>query len=87
MKYQEAIEWIEANKHLVGTKTEDNFSIGDLVVVPAKPEDQNSFLKAFVFNRNKESSLIPFIYGELEVWAIDTYHLETCGLLIYKQMA
>lgn len=87
MTYKEAFDWIEANKNLIGTNTEKDMLIGDLVAVPVDANHRDAFMRSYVLNRNKVSSLIPYVNEELVVWAIDTYHLETSGVLFYKQMA
>lgn len=87
MTYKEALEWIEANKQLIGTKTEKDMLIGDLVAVPVNEAHRDAFMQSYVLNRNKITSLIPYVNEDLEIWAIDTYHMETSGVLFYKHMA
>ena len=86
MTYKEALEWIEANKNLIGTKTEKDMMIGDLVAVPVDTAHRDAFMRSYVLNRNKVASLMPYTNEELEVWAIDTYHMENSGVLFYKKM-
>lgn len=87
MTYKEALEWIEANKHLVGTKTEKGLFIGELVAVPINPGDRESFLRSYVLNRNSDISLFPFVGDDMEVWAIDTNRLTPNGVLLFKKLA
>ena len=87
MTYKEAIDWIKANKNLIGTKTENDLLLGDLVAVPTNSNEQEVFLRSYVLNRNGVASIIPYVNSDLEVWAIDTYHLETSGVLFYKKLA
>ena len=87
MTHKEALEWIEANKHLIGTETEKGMFIGALVPVPVSPRERESFLREFVFNRHFETSTIPFIGDDLEVWAIDTNRITPNGVLLYKKVA
>ena len=82
MTYKAALDWIETNKHLIGTELEKGMYIGDLVAVPVNSKNRESFLRAYVINRNSEVSIIPFIGDEMEVWAIDTN-----GVLLYKRLA
>ena len=87
MTYNEAFNWIEAKKHLIGTETEKGMLIGDLVAVPVDSSARESFLRAYVLNRNSEASIIPFIGDDMEVWAIDTNRLTPNGVLLYKRLA
>ena len=67
MTYQAAIDWIEANKHLIGTETEKGMYIGDLVAVPVDSNNRESYLRSYILDRNPETSIIPFIGGDMEV--------------------
>lgn len=73
MTYKEAFDWIEANKNLIGTKTEKDLLIGDLVAVPTNSHEREVFLRSYVINRNGLASIIPYVNSDLEVWAIDTF--------------
>jgi len=87
MTYKEAFDWIKANKNLIGTKTEKDLLIGDLVAVPTNSHEREVFLRSYVINRNGVASIIPYVNSDLEVWAIDTFALETKNLLFYKKLA
>lgn len=87
MTYKEAFEWIETNKNLIGTKTDKDFLIGDLIAVPVNEGQQKTFLRTFVLTRNKFASVIPYANSEMEVWAIDTNILETRNVFLYKKLA
>jgi len=88
MTYQAALEWIEGNKHLIGTVTEKGMYIGDLVAVPvSSTSDHEAFLKNYVLNRNADFSIMPFIGDDMEVWAIDTKRLTPNGVFLYKRLA
>lgn len=87
MTYKQALEWIEANKQLIGTETEKGMKIGELVAVPVDPKDKEAFIRSYIFNKNNGITVLPYTNGELEVWAIDTDRLKPNGMLLYKQMA
>lgn len=87
MTYKEALEWIETNKHLVGTETDKGMFIGELVAVPVNPSDRESFLRSYVRNRDSGVSVFPFVGDEMEVWAIDTNRLTQKGVLLFKRLA
>ena len=61
--------------------------IGALVAVPVNTPDRDAFMRAYVLNRHSDELVIPYTKGELEVWAIDAYHMETSGVLFYKKLA
>lgn len=86
MTYKQAEEWIEANKQLIGTETEKGMVIGDLIAVPANASDQEVFLRSYVLSRQWEVSIIPFLNGEMEVWAIDTERITRDRVLLHKTM-
>lgn len=87
MTYKEALEWMEANKHLVGTETEKGMFIEELVAVPVNPSDRESFLRSYVLNRDSEVSVFPYVGDDMEVWAIDTNRLTPNGVLLFKKLA
>lgn len=86
MTYKQAEEWIEANKQLIGTETEKGMVIGDLVAVPVNASDQEVFLRSYILSRQWEDSIIPFLNGEMEVWAIDTDCITRDRVLLHKTM-
>ena len=86
MTYKEAFDWIEAHKNLIGTKTDKDMLICDLVAVPVNEVQRNAFLRTYVLTRNKVTSVIPFVKSNFEVWAIDTYLLETRNVFLYKKL-
>ena len=86
MTYKEAFDWIEANKKLIGTKTEKDLLIGDLVAVPTNSHEREVFLRFYVINRNGVACIIPYVNSDLEIWAVDTFALETKNLLFYKKL-
>lgn len=86
MTYKQAEEWIEANKQLIGTETDKGMVIGDLVAVPVNASDQEEFLRSYVLGRQWKVSIIPFLSGEMEVWAIDTDRITRDRVLLHKTM-
>lgn len=86
MTYKQAEEWIEANKQLIGTETDKGMVIGDLVAVPVNASDQEEFLRSYVLGRQWKVSIIPFLNGEMEVWAIDTERITRDRVLLHKTM-
>ena len=87
MTYKEAFDRIEANKKLIGSKTDKNLLIDDLVAVPTNSHEREVFLRSYVINRNRVACIVPYVNSDLEVWAIDTFALETKNLLFYKKLA
>lgn len=87
MTYEKALEWIEANKKLIGTETEKGMYIGDLVAVPVNLTERENFLRTYVLNRGKNASIIPVRGDDFSVWGIDTNRLTPNGVLLYKILA
>lgn len=86
MTYKQAKEWIDANKMLIGTETEKGMVIGDLVAVPVNANDQEKFLRSYILSKQWEVSIIPFLDGEMEVWAIDSDRITRDRVLLHKTM-
>ena len=61
--------------------------IGDLLAVPVNEVQRNAFLRTYVLTRNKVISVMPYANSEMEVWAVDTYILETRNVFLYKKLA
>lgn len=87
MTYKQAIDWIEANKHLIGTEIEKGVVIGDIVAVPVDLKDREVFLRSYLFNLKSAVSAVPYTNGELEVWAIDTNRISRDNVLLHKKLA
>lgn len=87
MSYEQAVDWIETNKHLIGKEIEKGMVIGDLVAVPVDSDDREAFLHSYIFNLNRDIITIPNTNGELEVWAIDTDRIRRNNVLLYKMIA
>ena len=86
MKYDEAIKLKEANKKLVGTIDEKGFIIGDILIVPSDKKKRNVFFRSYLINHDSNMAIFPFKDADVEVWAIDTKHLEDANILFYNKL-
>ena len=87
MTYKEAQEWIESNKHLIGTVSEKGVVYRDLVIVPSDDLEREGFLRNYILSYNNQEAIIPYIGSDLQVWAIDTDLIRTNNLLFYSKLA
>ena len=86
MTYEEAMAVVEKNKNLIGTTTEKNFVIGDIAIVPSDEANRNSFFRYYVITRDWRRGILPYINGDMRVWAIDTYHLIKNNVLFFNDI-
>lgn len=87
MTYQDALKVVNNKGHLIGTSDDDQFIIGDIAIIPANEIDRNNFFKNYVITQNWRTSIIPYLDGQMMVWAIDTYHLNKDNILFYKDIS
>ena len=87
MTYEEALTVVEKNKDLIGTTTEKNFVIGDIAIVPSDEVNRNSFFRYYVITRDWRTGILPYINGDMRVWAIDTYHMTKNHVLFYNDIS
>ena len=69
MKYQEAIEIANANKHLIG-KTWKGARIEDVIIVPANQEGREDYWRLYRRKYDSHQSIAPFVYGDVEILII-----------------
>lgn len=87
MIYSEAIGWKNDNRNLIGTKDEKGFVVSDLVIVPSNPTDREVFLRQYLFSVDKESAILPYINGDVQVWSVDLGRFERYSILFYNVLA
>lgn len=87
MTYEEALAVVEKTKDMIGTTAEKNFVIGDIAIVPSDEANRNSFFRYYVMTRDWRTCILPYINGDMRVWAIDTYHLEKNHVLFYNDIS
>ena len=86
MNYNEALKVKESNSGLIGTKDEKGFTTTNIIIVPSNSQNQDRFLKSFLWNCNAEIAIQPYINEDLEVWAIDEIYLKNANLLMHKSL-
>lgn len=83
MKYEEAKRLIEQHQNDLGKINNKGFKITRIIIVPQNSIDRDQFLKAFLYNGNANSTILPYRNKEVEVWAIDEEHLKNAGVLFF----
>ena len=86
MKYEDALKLKEESKLLIGTKDSKGFTIGEIIIVPSNEEERNAFLNSCILDYDFESAIIPYIDGELEVWALDLDYLKKANIVFYNKL-
>lgn len=86
MTYYEALVFIEENGSLVGEVNEKGFVVSQLIIVPKNIELRKTYLSNFLHTPNHylEESLLE--NQEVEVWAVDTTHLDKANILFYNKL-
>ena len=84
MTFNQALEIISRNKKLIGTVTEKDLFIDQLLVVPTDEKMRDQFIHSLLFTRDPQQSIAPFIGSDVEVWATNTEYLFKQNLLFYK---
>ncbi len=87
MTYNEAVVWRENNLDRIGKVDEKGFIVNDLFIVPATEIDKDAFFRAYLYSRDKDAALSPFIHKDVQVWAVDLVHLRESNILFYDIIA
>lgn len=87
MTYSNAIQWKEEHLNLIGTTDKKGFIVSDLIIVPANAQDQNTFIKNYLFTDNKDSAIVPYMSKDVQVWSVDLNRVETHNILFYNILA
>lgn len=86
MTYQEALDFIRTHKHLIGTVDEKGFVVSQLVIVPNDKTIREEFLSQFAINPNFKLDESLMVNNVVEVWSVDTTHLESANILFYNKL-
>lgn len=87
MTYEEALILKKQKSNLIGTVDEKGFTIGEILIVPTNEKSRNDFFMSYLLNRNADMSIESFINEPMELWAIDTKHLEEANVLFYNKLS
>lgn len=83
MTFPEALQLIERKKSIVGTTTEKGLLIDLILVVPTDEQKKKEFVVRLLSTRNPQQSIVPYINGDVEVWATNSDYLYKQNLMIY----
>lgn len=86
MTYQEALDFINKNEQLIGTSNEKGFVVSQLMIVPVDKTIRDEFLTQFAINPNFKLNESLLVNNEVEVWSVDTTHLERANVLFYNKL-
>lgn len=87
MTYAEALQWKEKHENLVGSTDGKDFVVTELVIVPSDPKNQEIFLRNYLLSKNKEKTILPYLPGDVQVWAVDWRLLDKQGFSLYRVLA
>ena len=87
MTYEEALILKRQKSNLIGTVDEKGFTIGEILIVPTNEKSRNDFFMSYLLSRNADISIESFIDEPMELWAIDTKHLEEANVLFYNKLS
>lgn len=84
MKYIDATIARRSYLNLIGTRDENRLVIDDIVIAPADVNEQLHFIKKLLCGYNNEAAIRPYLNEDVQLWAIDKYHLKKDGIFAYK---
>lgn len=87
MTYREALKYVEENKYRIGTIDEKDFVVSQLLIVPVDKNFRDSYLSNFLQSPHYRIDSSVLEGHEVEVWAVDTSHLESANILFYNKLA
>lgn len=87
MTYSDAKQWRDEHLHLIGTIDKKGFVVSDLVIVPANDQDREVYLRTYLYSKNKDNAIIPYMNRDVQVWSVDLERLETHNILFYNVLA
>ena len=87
MTYKDALKYVEDNKYRIGTVDEKDFIVSQLLIVPADKDFRESYLSDFFQSPHYRIDSSALDGLEVEVWAIDTSHLDNANVLFYNKLA
>ena len=85
MKYQQAKIFISEHGDMIGTTNPTGFMVSTLLIVPIDEKKRSQYINSLVHNSNL-SLLDSMTYADdedVEIWAVDTEHLEKANILFY----
>lgn len=85
MKYQQAKIFISEHVDMIGTTNPKGFMVSTLLIVPIDEKKRSQYINSLVHNSNL-SLLDSMTYADdedVEIWAVDTEHLEKANILFY----
>lgn len=86
MKYEEAIKLRNKNLNLIGTTDDKGFIIGEILIVPSNEKLRNDFFVKYLLHKDANNAITPYLNEDMEVWSIDTKHLQDANILFYNKL-
>lgn len=86
MNYQDAMIFIEEHSNLVGKVNDKGFVVSQLIIVPKNIELRKTYLANFLHTPNHYLDESLMENQEVEVWAVDTTHLDKANILFYNKL-
>lgn len=83
MTYEEAQIKRQSMSNLIGTIDKKGFVINEIIIVPTDIVKRDIFVNNFVISRDGDASVMPFVNDDVQLWAIDTEHLDKANVLFY----
>lgn len=86
MTYKEALDFVEKNNYRIGTVDEKDFIVSQLLIVPADKHSREDYLSDFIKSPQYMIDSSVLDGQEVEVWAVDTSHLDKANVLFYNKL-
>lgn len=87
MTYKEALEFVKNNNDRIGTVDEKGFVVSHLLIVPEDNQNREVYLSNFINSPHYMIDTSVLDGQEVEVWAVDTSHLDRANILFYNKLA
>ena len=86
MTYQEALNFIKEHEYLIGHVDKKGFVVSQLIIVPGDKSIRDEFLSKFAINTDFRLDESLLVNNDVEVWSVDTTHLERANILFYNKL-
>lgn len=83
MTFTQALQLIERNKNLIGTKTDKGLLIDLILVVPTDADLRDRFIDNLMITRNPQQAIAPFMNSDVEVWVTNSEYLYKQGIFFH----
>ena len=87
MTYKDALEFVKKNNFRIGSVDEKGFVVSHLLIVPADNKKREVYLSNFINSPHNMLDSSALDGQEVEVWAVDTSHIDRANVLFYNKLA